>query len=637
MRLYSGTTASLIDDTTKNRIVAKLTDAFFHEFGFQPSPSEVNSWRNSLRAVSQVFQEGNLLTNGVILEFQLPLTSRRLDCLVTGRNDWSRENAVILELKQWEKCEDGGGRNELSTWVGGNMRDVLHPSAQVGQYKTYLEDAHTAFDPDSGIQLNACSYLHNYSTDDTDVLFADKFKPLLASFPLFTGDDVEKLIQYLRSRVANGDDGEVVKTIEQSRYRASRKLLDHVNAVVKGNSQYTLLDEQLVVYDRVMQAAADGVKGKKKSVIIVKGGPGTGKSVIAMNLLGDLSAKGLNTHYVTGSRAFTTTLREIVGTRASQQIKYFNGYAAAGYGDVDVMVCDEAHRIRESSNSRFTPRPKRSTGPQIGELINASKTAVFFIDDDQVVRPGEIGSSHYIREYAKGAGCTILDYELEAQFRCAGSDGFVNWINNTLQIKRTAHVLWNLDEPMFDFKIYASPQHLDDAIREKVKQGFTARMTAGFCWKWLDPLPDGTLPTDVVIGGYARPWNAKSDAGRLAPGIPRESLWAYESGGIDQIGCIYTAQGFEFDYVGVIFGNDLVFDAASAQWIGDPSQSADTVVRRSKGDFSRNVKNTYRVLLSRGIKGCYVTFLDKTTEGFFRSRLESRGSSQGLNQMSTDG
>jgi hypothetical protein len=352
MRLYSGTTASLIDDTTKNRIATKLSDAFFHEFRFQPAPSEVNSWRNSLRAVSQVFQEGNLLNNGVILEFQLPLTSRRLDCLVTGRNDWSRENAVIVELKQWDKCEDGNGRNELSTWVGGNMRDVLHPSAQVGQYKTYLEDAHTAFDPDSGIQLNACSYLHNYSCDATDVLFANKFKDLVDRFPLFTGDDVEKLIGYLRPYVANGDDGEIVKTIEQSRYRASRKLLEHVSAIIKGNSQYTLLDEQLVVYDRVMHAADDGVKGKKKCVIIVKGGPGTGKSVIAMNLLGDLSGKGLNTHYVTGSRAFTTTVREIVGSRASQQIKYFNGYAAAEYSAVDVMVCDEAHRIRETSNSR---------------------------------------------------------------------------------------------------------------------------------------------------------------------------------------------------------------------------------------------------------------------------------------------
>jgi DUF2075 family protein len=630
MRLYAGTTAGLIEDTTKDRIATKLSDAFFHEFRFHPGSSEVNSWRNSLRAVSQVFQEGDLLNNGLILEFQLPLTSRRLDCLVTGHNDLRRENAVVVELKQWDKCQDGGGRNELTTWVGGSLRDVLHPSAQVGQYKMYLEDAHTAFDEDSGIQLNACSYLHNYSYEPSDVLFADRFRGLLETFPLFTGDDVDKLIGFLRPHVANGDDGEIVKTIEQSQYKASRKLLEHVHSVVKGNSRYILLDEQMVVYDRVLQTVADGASGKKKSVIIVKGGPGTGKSVIAMNLLGDLSAMGLNTHYVTGSRAFTTTIREIVGNRAGQQIKYFNGYANAQYNDIDVMVCDEAHRIRESSNSRFTPRARRSKGPQISELVNASKTVVFFIDDDQVVRPGEIGSSDYIRTYAKQIGCTIFDYELEAQFRCAGSDAFVNWINNTLQIKRTANILWNADDRAFDFKICASPSALEAAIREKAAQGFAARMTAGFCWKWSDPRPDGTLIDDVVIGEYARPWNAKSDAGHLAPGIPRESLWAYQVGGIDQVGCIYTAQGFEFDYVGVIFGTDLTFDPNPAEWVGNPSASADAIVRRSHAEFLRNVKNTYRVLLSRGMKGCFVYFQHRATENFFRSRMESSGGRSGV-------
>src|SRR6266478_6100310 len=221
MQLYSGTTASLIDDSTKNRIASKLGDSFFHYFRYRPSPSEVGSWRNSLRAVSQVFQEARLLSHGVILEFQLPLTSRRLDCLVTGRNDFSRENAVIVELKQWDRCEDGAGRNEVCTWIGGGQRDVLHPSAQVGQYKVYLEDSHEAFDTDRGIQLHACSYLHNYAFDPADVIFGQKFRDLLSAYPIFTGDDVDKLIEFLRPRIPNGDEGEIVKTIEKSRYRAS--------------------------------------------------------------------------------------------------------------------------------------------------------------------------------------------------------------------------------------------------------------------------------------------------------------------------------------------------------------------------------------------------------------------------------
>jgi len=624
MQLYSGTTSSLIEDSTKNRIATKLSDSFFYHFRFNPSPSEVNSWRNSLRAVSQVFQTASLLNHGVILELQLPLTSKRLDCLVTGRNSDNDANAVIVELKQWDKCEDGAGKNEVTTWVGGSHRDVLHPSAQVGRYKMYLEDSHTAFSREGGVQLNACSYLHNYTHNLSDVIFSNKFQSLLESFPLFTGDDVDELIAFLSPKLEKGDDGEIVTLIEKSRYKASRKLLDHVNTVIKGKSEYVLIDEQLIVYDRVLATAEAGFKDKKKTVVIIKGGPGTGKSVIALNLLGGLSGKGMNTHYVTGSKAFTTTVREIVGNRAAQQIKYFNSYAQAAYNDIDVMICDEAHRIRETSNSRFTPRATRSNGPQLVELLKASKTCVFFIDDDQVVRPGEIGSSNQIRDTANELGCKLYNYELEAQFRCAGSDAFINWVNNTLDIRRTANVLWNVDEE-FEFKIFDTPYSLEAAIKEKVQQKITARMSAGFCWKWSDPRPDGTLIDDVVVGDFTRPWNAKSSAGRLAKGIPKESLWAYDPNGINQIGCIYTAQGFEFDYVGVIIGKDLVYNPEQAKWNADSTQSFDTVVRRSAEDFLKNVKNTYRVLLTRGMKGCYVHFMDKATENFFRSRLEALG------------
>jgi len=249
--------------------------------------------------------------------------------------------------------------------------------------------------------------------------------------------------------------------------------------------------------------------------------------------------------------------------------------------------------------------------------------SVFFIDDDQVVRPDEIGSAEYIRAHAGNLGCHLHEFELGVQFRCAGSEGFVNWINNTLGIRRTANVLWNGEED-FDFRILPSPHSLENAIRQKANEGFTARMTAGFCWKWSKkPRSDGTLKNDVVIGDYIRPWNAHPDATRLARGIPKAPLWAYDPNGMDQVGCVYTAQGFEFDYVGVIIGKDLKYDFDSQKWIGVKKNSCDTIVRRSGDRFVDLVKNTYRVLLSRGLKGCYVFFMDKETERFFKSRTEN--------------
>jgi DUF2075 family protein len=288
-----------------------------------------------------------------------------------------------------------------------------------------------------------------------------------------------------------------------------------------------------------------------------------------------------------------------------------------------VLIADESHRIRKTSNDRFTPAARRTNLEQIDEILQAAKVCVFLIDDIQVVRPIEVGSVEYIRSHAQAKGCIIHEYELEAQFRCSGSDAFVNWIDNTLGIRRTANVLWEGNET-FDFRVFDSPQALEEAIQEKAAENNTARMTAGFCWEWSKPRQDGTLVDDVVIGDYKRPWNAKPDATRLAKGIPKASFWAHLPGGINQIGCIYTAQGFEFDYVGVIFGKDLLYRFDQQEWIGDKKQSFDSVVKRSKEKFVDLVKNTYRVLLSRGMKGCYVHFMDKDTERFFRSRMEIR-------------
>lgn len=623
MRLYAGTSQQFIEDTVQNQIAEKLKSAFFEYYRFNPSPAEVGSWRNSLRAISQVFQYSGLTDHGVLLEYQLPMTSRRMDCIICGKNE-STDNAVIIELKQWEKCEDAAGDNEVITWLGGAKREVLHPSAQVGQYKMYLEDTHTAFSSTSNpVVLSACSYLHNYGYNPEDVLFSEKFKETVQSYPVFTADDVNKLKDYLVQRLDTGHGRDVLKRIEESKYLPSKKLMDHIGSVVKGKPQYTLLDEQLIVYDKVFACAREGFHDKQKTVIIIRGGPGTGKSVIAINLMADLLLQGYNAQYATGSRAFTETLRKIIGPRGSVQFKYFNSYTEADDNVIDVLIADEAHRVRTTSSSRFTPASKRTGTPQIEELLKASKVAVFFIDDNQVVRPDEIGSVKYIKEHAVSNKSKVFEYELEAQFRCNGSDAFVNWVNNTLGIKRTANVIWDLHEE-FDFKIMDSPDVLEKSIREKVKAGFTGRVTAGFCWPWSLPNEDGTLKDDVIVGDYKRPWDAKPEATKLAPGIPKASLWAYEPGGINQVGCIYTAQGFEFDYVGVIIGKDLTYNLDTQKWEGNKEHSADSAVKRSEKGFVELVKNTYRVLLTRGMKGCYVYFIDKDTERFFRSRIETK-------------
>lgn len=619
MKLYSGTSEQFVNDATHDRIADRLREAYFNQFRYEPPASEVTSWRHSLRALSDVISSAELLDHGVLLEYEIPLTSLRLDAMISGHDSKSVPHAVVVELKQWQKAQESASDNEVVAFVGGREREILHPSVQVDRYRTFLSDALPVFHSEENtVQLSACSYLHNYRFDPNDAIFGSKFNTALASAPLFCADSVNELTEFLRPRLEGGRGVVVLDRIERSEYRPSRKLMEHVAAVIKSKSEYVLLDEQQVVYDRVLTLAAQKFQSRKKPTIVVKGGPGTGKSVIAVNLIGDLSRRGYNAQYATGSKSFNQTIAKVVGTRAAQQFKSTHQYGGVGADTIDVLVVDEAHRVRERTTIPFQPRRDET---QMEELLNAARVTVFFIDDVQVVRPNEIGSSQYIRDAAQRAGHEVFEHQLDVQFRCAGSEGFVNWVDNTLGIRRTANVIWNEHE-RFDFRIFETPAALDAAIRQKAKDGASARMTAGFCWEWSDPLPNGTLHPDVTIGEFRRPWNAKPGAGRLAAGIPKAPLWASQPGGLEQIGCIYTAQGFEFDYVGVIFGADLIYSFDVNDWKGQSEHSHDGVVRQARSRFTDLVKNTYRVLLTRGMKGCYVCFLDKETERFVRSRME---------------
>jgi len=625
MFLYSGTSPEFIKKTTQNAIAHQLAIAFETHFRYRPSASEFQSWQNSLRCLADVLREGNLMDQGIFLEYQLPLSSKRLDAMITGRGR-DRDQAVIVELKQWSRSEHGSSDDLLRTWVGGSNRDVLHPSVQANQYRRYLEDMNTAFHEDEDrVALEACAYLHNYKPDDQDPLFDERSSAVRKLVPVFASPDMTRLADHLVERVGNGDGDRVLTRIAESRYRPAKKLLSHVSKIIKDEPAFVLLDEQQVVFSQVMAAVESAMLDSRKHVFLVHGGPGTGKSVLALNLLGALSGKGLNAQHATGSKAFTKTLQRIVGHQAGQQFRYFNNFGQAKSNDVDVLLCDEAHRIRTTSNHRFTRVAFRSERPQIQEIVEAARVSVFFVDDQQIVRPNEIGSSTLMRSAAADNGAVLHENWLETQFRCAGSEGFVNWVDNTLDIRKTANVLFDQRQETFEFGIVESPTALEELIRTKAGEGLSARLVAGYCWPWSRELDaDGQLVRDVQLPGFERPWNARPEMTGLPRGVPKSDYWAHESGGIEQVGCIYTAQGFEFDYVGVIWGRDLRYVSGEG-WVGDRTISHDTPVRRSAERFLELVKNTYRVLLSRGMKGCYVYFEDKETEKFVRSRTENMG------------
>jgi len=614
VQLYVGSTKAFLEDAAHHAIADKLEVNFRAHFGRSPGFSELRSWQNSLQAVALHLTYARLLDNGIILEMQLPLSSARLDCLLTGRDEQGRDQAVVVELKQWEFAKSSELDECVVTFLAGRERDEPHPSVQVRNYETYLSDMHEAFySLPTPVGLSSCSYLHNFKYDPASTLYDNKFATVLARHPLFAKNQAEELSDYLRSRLASSGGVDVLQRVIQSKYRPSKKLLDHVAGVIKGKTEYTLLDEQIVAYNKIVHYAKLGFHDAQKAVVVISGGPGTGKSLIAVNVMAALAEMGLNTQHATGSKAFTENLRRAVGGRASAIFKYFNSYSGAERGAIDVLICDEAHRIRKTSNSRFTSKEARSTRDQVDEIIDAAKVSVFLIDDKQVVRPDEIGSSDMIRHASAKFGARLIEERLQTQFRCAGSEAFVSWVDAWLEIGDSPPTVFESTD-LFEFKIVDSPETLDTLIQAKIAAGFTARLTAGFCWPWSAPKADGTLVDDVTIGDFRRPWNAKPDAGKLAKGIPQSSFWASDPNGTNQIGCIYTAQGFEFDYIGVIIGRDLLYDVTSGMWRGDLTASFDGVVkRRAKERFTAFVKSAYRVLLTRGMKGCFVYFQDDST------------------------
>lgn len=622
MNLYSGSAEQFIEDNEKNYIWEKMKLSFFSKFRYEPSSYEVMYWQKSLKSISKVIKKAGLKDNGILLQYKLPMTSKKIDLFVTGKDKDDKDTALIVELKDWCKSVECECDNEVVIDIAGTKKEILHPSVQLRQYKMYLQNMTEIFTNDDNIKLKGCSYLHNYDFEDNDAVLDVKFDNVRSQYPLFSKNENTKLEEYIKNNLPKSDNLKVLKKIEKYEGK-TMKLMSNVSDIIKGKSQYILLDEQMVVYDKIFTVVRQARRNEEKKVIIIKGGPGTGKSVIAINLMADMLKEGYKTQYATGSRAFTETLRSVIGSKGASEFKYFNSYMQSEENSLDVLICDEAHRIRKSSNNRFTKKDNKSNLPQIEELIRAAKVCVFFIDDMQVVRPEEIGSSNYIKEFAKSKGIVVYEYELKAQFRCSGADGFVDWIDNTLGLKQTPNIIYDTSKSEFDFKIASSPIELEKMIREKNEEGYSARMVAGFCWPWSKiPDADGNLVNDIVIGDFKRPWNAHPDIRNLKDNIPKAPKWASDENGINQIGCIYTAQGFEFDYIGVIVGKDLSYDLTEGKLKCDKEYCKDVMVKRAKENFDTMIKNTYRVLLSRGMKGCYVWFEDQEAEWLVRSRIE---------------
>ncbi|MGI6775909.1 MAG: DUF2075 domain-containing protein [Patescibacteria group bacterium] len=614
MILYEGTIEQFNQDVIQNCIADRAAEKYQAHYNRRPNNSEYRSWAYSLAILNNSFRYANLKDNYVLLEYELPYSSQRIDVILFGENYQDQKNVVVIELKQWsnDNVSPAESKGNVIVNYGRFKKEEPHPSLKVQGYHFYLKDFIKLFTEKNAPNLNSLAYAHNYSRERGGVLFSDEFQSALAEFPLFAKEDSIKLANYLKDRLSKGRGQILYERFARSKIGPSKKLLAHTSEMINKQQVFNLIDDQIAAYNAIMHKAKKLSGTEEKSVILVNGGPGTGKSVIALEVMGELLRQGKKVVHATGSSAFTNTLRSLVGLRAKNLFKFFNSFTRANPNCFDVLICDEAHRIRESSADRYTPKELRTNDPQIDELLRVANLSVFFIDEYQIVRPNEVGSIEMIKNAAKRFNIktkNIIEFELKTQFRCSGSDAYLQWLDNVLGIRETG--ITEFDTKM-EFKIFENPQKMMNEIRERNKEKpNSARIVAGFCWPWSNPRPDGSLVNDVKIGDFEMPWEKKNQFWK----------WATDKSGMEQVGTVYTAQGMEFDYIAVIFGNDLVYNPQKNEWEAIPENSYDTQVKRNNPNLENHLKHVYRVLMSRAHMGVYVYFMDKKTEDYFRRHL----------------
>lgn len=616
MIVYSKTKAEFVADVDANRIGDEILASFERTLHRRPSPSEIESWGNSMQFMARRVDLPDLPDDaGVAIEFTVPLTNRRVDFILTGITDDGRDVAVIVELKQWSEVAVTKLDAIVRTALGRRLVDVAHPSYQAWTYAALIEHYNETV-RDERIELRACAYLHNLRSPH--VINDPRYADHVARAPSFIASDAERFSNFLKRYVRHGDRNRVMYRIEHGRLRPSKSLADVLRELLDGQPEFVLVDEQKLAFETALGLADEAEANKR--VLIVRGGPGTGKSVVAINLLVALTERKKVVQYVSRNAAPRAVYAEMLrGHRRKSEIDaLFRGSGAfvdVSSGFFDVLVVDEAHRLNEKSGFYGNQGEH-----QVKELINASKLSVFFLDEDQRVTLRDVGTGGAIREWAAELGAHVDELELPSQFRCNGSDGYLAFLDDALGIRKTANPDIRAED--FDFRVFDDPVELWERIRRLNASRNKARMVAGYCWNWQSKRDARAMDIVIPEHGFEAQWNLTEDG----------SLWIMADESVEQIGCIHTCQGLELDYVGVIIGPDLIVRDGQLTTDGHARARQDQSIKGFKGWFRKDpqaaaaevdriIRNTYRTLMTRGQKGCYIFCTDPETNAYFRSRI----------------
>ena len=595
MLIYEGTKDNFMTSVEQDTIAVEIENNIYERMHRHTAKNEFRAWENSLEYMYKVLNDQDIPSDaGVAIEYNIPQTSKRVDFLISGYDKKDDANVVLIELKQWDALEAVPGRDGLvQTYTGNALRQVVHPSYQAWSYAMLISD-YNASVQEGMISIFPCAYLHNYRRHGQDPIDAEQYEIYLKDAPAFTRGEVTKLRDFIKKSIRFGDNKELIYKIDSGRIKPSKSLQDSIAKMLKGNREFIMLDEQKVVYEEILDEARLSAEDGNKRVVIVKGGPGTGKSVVAVNLLAELTKEDQFCQYVSKNSAPRNVYRKKLkgSIRKSSVDNMFKGSGMF-------------HNMGEN---------------QIKEMIHAAKCSVFFIDESQRVTLQDIGSVDEIRKWAEKENAQITEMELVSQFRCNGSDGYLAWLDHTLEIRDTAN--FDMADIDYDIRILDSPVKMQEMIIEKNRTSHNrARILAGYCWNWKKEGVNDPSVHDIKIGDFEISWNLKNT-----------TTYAIDEDSVQEAGCIHTSQGLEFDYVGVIIGDDMRYE--NGRIVTDFTKRArtDQSLRgikklykedpdRAEKEADEIIKNTYRTLMTRGMKGCYVYCTNQRLSAYLKKCL----------------
>lgn len=620
MIVYDGLKSDFLHSVEEDTIAIEIERNILEKMGKHTVASEFLSWDNSMQYMYKVMNDPDIPADaGVAIEYNIPQTAKRVDFMITGYDINGSPGMVIVELKQWSKMEKVKNTEALvETYVGNALRKVVHPSYQAWSYAQLISDYNAAVQ-DQKINLVPCAFLHNYIRKDNDPIDDSQYEAYTSEAPAFTKGQVSGLRAFIKKCVKSGDNKKILYMIDHGAIRPSKSLQNAIASMIEGNEEFIMIDEQRVVYEEIIKLSSKCQRDHKKRTIICKGGPGTGKSVIAVRLLAELTGRGQFVQYVSKNSA----PRQVYAAKLKGKVKkssvdnMFKGsgtYTEVGNNMIHTLLVDEAHRLNEKSGMFHNMGEN-----QIKEIIHAAGCSVFFIDESQRVTMDDIGSVEEIRKWSEAEGSEVTEMELVSQFRCNGSNGYLAWVDDLLEIRETAN--YNLDGLDYEVRLCDDPADVRSIIIEKNRASNRARILAGYCWNWPKENRKNSDFHDIQIGEFGISWNL--DDGQA---------FAISESSVNEAGCIHTTQGLEFDYVGVIIGDDIRYE--NGHVVTDFTKRARTdqslkgIKKMYKEDPDKAleradeiIKNTYRTLMTRGMKGCYIYCTDPGMREYIRKRL----------------